>query len=663
MNALMFLLILFLTFPVFIIPKAFKYYYTLAVLICGIALTSSWGFNVLSGINQELKIESLLPGIQQNFVLTIDPLSAFFIFVINITVLVGLLYARGYLRPYYQTKNSLRFSIHYFSYLWLYLSMIMVVIIREGLPFLIVWEIMALSSFMLVIFDAEDLKIMKTGISYLIQMHAGMFFLLIAFLIVGKETGEISFDALGSYFSNHSNLLLFILFFIGFGIKAGFIPMHTWLPQAHPAAPSHVSGVMSGVMIKMGIYGILRVLMSVQFDLLQIGILILIVSLVSGILGVMMAIVQHDLKMLLAYHSIENIGIIGIGTGLGVIGLATGNNELSLLGFSGGLLHILNHSLFKSVLFFNAGSVYLATHTRNIEHLGGLIRKMPYTAALFLIGSLAICGLPPFNGFISEYLIYLGMFGSISAASLYQSIALIGTIVGLALIGGLAIFCFTKAFGIVFLGEARSAEASSAREVSKDMIFPQYISVAVILLIGLASPWFVKPVFLIITSGFRLEDISLAAGTSVADLTQISIISGIFIIMTAALLIYRHYHLKSKSVSYEPTWGCGYTAPGPKQQYTATSYAYNYNHLAKPVLQTEKIMKDIQEDEIFPDKRDFKSHSDDIFKKLLIDKPVDLFTGLLKQIAVMQTGRIQHYILYAFLFMLTVLLLTYFRII
>jgi len=195
------------------------------------------------------------------------------------------------------------------------------------------------------------------------------------------------------------------------------------------------------------------------------------------------------------------------------------------------------------------------------------------------------------------------------------------------------------------------------------MILPQYISVAVILLIGLASPWFVKPVFLIITSGFRLEDISLAAGTSVADLTQISIISGIFIIMTAALLIYRHYHLKSKSVSYEPTWGCGYTAPGPKQQYTATSYAYNYNHLAKPVLQTEKIMKDIQEDEIFPDKRDFKSHSDDIFKKLLIDKPVDLFTGLLKQIAVMQTGRIQHYILYAFLFMLTVLLLTYFRII
>lgn len=663
MSAPIFLIILFLTFPVFIIPKAFKYYYTLALLFCAIVLTSSWGFEVLSGSGQELQTEYLLPGLQQKFVLTIDRLSAFFLFVINITVLVGLLYARGYLRPYYNSRNSLRFSIHYFSYLWLYLSMIMVVLIRDGLPFLIVWEIMALSSFMLVIFDAEDLKIMKTGISYLIQMHVGMFFLLIAFLIVGKATGEVSFDALGSYFSNHSNFLLFILFFIGFGIKAGFIPMHTWLPQAHPAAPSHVSGVMSGVMIKMGIYGILRVLMSVQSDLLQIGILILIVSLVSGILGVMMAIVQHDLKMLLAYHSIENIGIIGIGIGLGVIGLAIGNNELSLLGFSGGVLHVLNHSLFKSVLFFNAGSVYQATHTRNIEHLGGLIRKMPYTSALFLIGSLAICGLPPFNGFISEYLIYLGMFRSISAASLYQSIALIGAIVGLAFIGGLAIFCFTKAFGIVFLGEARSSRASSVYEVSKDMIFPQYISVAFIMLIGLASPWFVKPVFGIVTTGFRLGDISFASGTSASNLAQISIISGIFIVTTIVLLIYRYYHLKSKTISYQPTWGCGYTAPGPEQQYTATSYAYNYNHLAKPVLQTEKIMKDILEDEIFPDKRDFKSRSDDIFKKLLIDKPVDLLTGLLKKVAVMQTGKIQHYILYAFLFMLIVLLLTYFRII
>ena len=596
-----------LTFLVFAVPEKIKYYYTLAVLALGIGLTSVWCFEVLS-VNGGMLELPLIPWLPNGWLtLTVDKLSAFFIAVINITLLTGLLYARGYLRPYFKRKITLRFSIHYLSYLWLYLSMILVVVIRDGLPFLIVWEIMALSSFLLVVFDAEDTTIMKTGISYLIQMHVGMFFILIAFLILERETGEMSFDTLKIYFAGHPNLALFILFFIGFGIKAGFIPMHTWLPQAHPAAPSHVSGVMSGVMIKMGIYGILRVLMSVQSNLLLIGIMILVISVISGVLGVMMAIVQHDLKRLLAYHSIENIGIIGIGIGLGVIGLATGNTILSLLGFSGGLLHVLNHSLFKSLLFFNAGSVYQTTHTRNIEHLGGLMKKMPYTSVLFLTGSLAICGLPPFNGFISEYLIYLGMFKSLSAANLPQSILILGTIVGLSLIGGLAIFCFTKAFGIVFLGEPRSEKAAGAFEVNKDMIWPQFIIIGFIALIGLASVWFVRPVFGIISQSFGISDSLLITAPSLANLSQISIISGVFVAVIAILLGYRYYHLRSKPVSYGPTWGCGYTAVSPKMQYTATSYAYNYNHLAKPVLQTEKLMRDIGEDEIFPGKRTFVS--------------------------------------------------------
>ena len=624
MSAILFLIILSLTFPVFIVPKTFKYYYSLLFLTGVIVLTSIGCGNVLSGSTRELTLNLELPALQKSLFLTLDKLSAFFIIVINITVFVGLLYGRGYLKPYYQTKNSLRFSIHFLSYMWLYLSMILVVVIHDGLAFLIVWEIMALSSFLLVIFDAEDRTIMKTGINYLIQMHIGMFFILIAFLIVDRETGQMSFDALGPYFSNHSNLLIFIMFFIGFGVKAGFIPMHTWLPMAHPAAPSHVSGVMSGVMIKMGIYGILRVLISVQNDMLSIGITILVISVISGVMGVMMAIVQHDLKRLLAYHSIENIGIIGIGIGLGMIGLATGNQALCLLGFSGGLLHVLNHSLFKSLLFFNAGSVYQASHTRNVEQLGGLMKKMPYTAVLFLIGSLAICGLPPFNGFISEYLIYLGMFKSLSVANLYLSILVLGTIVSLSLIGGLAIFCFTKAFGIAFLGEARSENAIMAREVSKDMIFPQYITLGFIILIGVAPVFFVRPVFDIISEMFSLHDATILAGSTVTNLTQISILSGVFISTIVILLIYRYFHLKSKQITVGPTWGCGYTAGTPRQQYTATSYTYNYNHLAKPILQTKKIMKDIGKDEIFPEERSFISKNDDIFKKFLIDKPIDL---------------------------------------
>lgn len=663
MSAILFLIIVLLSFAILIIPRSLKYYYTLFLLSVIVLLSTFWSFEVFSGRDGLITIKAPLDFSGDSFVFIIDRLSAFFIIVINITVFTGFLYARGYLSPYVQSSKSLRISIHYFSYLWLCLSMLMVVMLRSGLYFLIAWEIMALSSFFLVIFEAEKRSIMKTGISYLIQMHAGMFFLLIAFLLVERATGKMSFDALSLYFSSESNILLFMLFFIGFAIKAGFIPLHTWLPEAHPAAPSHVSGVMSGVMIKMGIYGIIRVIIPLQHDLLLIGLIILVISLISGILGVMMAIVQHDLKRLLAYHSIENIGIIGIGIGTGVIGIATNNNLLALCGFSGGLLHVLNHSLFKSLLFFSSGSVYQAAHTRNIENLGGLMKKMPYTAGLFLIGSLAICGLPPFNGFISEYLIYMGMFNSLSASNLYQSIMLIVVIAGLSLIGGLAIFCFTKAFGIAFLGEARSEKASKATEVPRIMLLPQIIPVVFILLIGLASVWFVKPLSGIVTKAFSLPGMAITYGPALNNLTMISILSGIFLLSVTALLIYRHFHLKSRKISAGPTWGCGYTAPSARQQYTSTSFAYNYNHLAKPLLQTKKIMKEIQQDEIFPAIRTFESHSDDIFKKLLIDKPIGWISELLKKIAVMQTGLIQHYILYAFIFMLVVFLLTYLKII
>ncbi len=663
MSAILFLLIIFLSFAIFIIPRSLKYYYTLFLLLSIVLLTTFWSFQIFSGSDGLIKINAPFDFPGESLIFIIDRLSAFFIIVINITVFTGFLYARGYLAPYEQSSKNLRFSIHYFSYLWLCLSMLMVVMLRSGLYFLIAWEIMALSSFFLVIFEAEKRSIMKTGISYLIQMHAGMFFLLIAFLLVERATGKMSFDALELYFSGNSNILLFMLFFIGFAIKAGFIPLHTWLPEAHPAAPSHVSGVMSGVMIKMGIYGIIRVIIPLQHDLLLIGVIILVISLISGVLGVMMAIVQHDLKRLLAYHSIENIGIIGIGIGTGVIGIATNNNLLALCGFSGGLLHVLNHSLFKSLLFFSAGSVYQAAHTRNIENLGGLMKKMPYTAALFLIGSLAICGLPPFNGFISEYLIYMGMFNSLSASNLYQSIMLIVVIAGLSLIGGLAIFCFTKAFGIAFLGEARSEKASKASEVSRIMLLPQIIPVVFILLIGLASVWFVKPLTGIVTEAFSLPGLAITYGPALNNLAMISILSGIFLLSVTAMLIYRHYHLKLRQVTAGPTWGCGYTAPSARQQYTSTSFAYNYNHLAKPLLQTKKIMKEIGQDEIFPAGRTFESQSDDIIKKLLIDKPMGWISDLLKKIAVMQTGLIQHYILYAFIFMLVVFLLTYLKII
>jgi len=657
------MVIILLSLLVFAVPERLKYWFTLALLVAGITLTTSWGAGIISGSVQAREILLFTPAGGTRVVLVIDTLTAYFTLVINITVLIGFLYARGYLEPYRARMNALRFSIHYFSYLWLWLSMVMVVMVRDGLPFLIVWEIMALSSFFLVIFDAEDRNIMKTGISYLIQMHVGMFFILVAFLLVQKNTGRMSFDALGEYFAASRNMPLFILFFLGFAIKAGFIPLHTWLPEAHPAAPSHVSGVMSGVMIKMGIYGILRVVGSMQSDLLIAGVVILILSLVSGLMGVMMAIMQKDYKRMLAYSTIENVGIIGIGIGLGMIGQAIGNHSLAILGYAGGLLHVLNHSLFKSLLFFNAGSVYHAVHTRNMEQTGGLMKRMPWTALLFLTGSLAICGLPPFNGFISEYLIYMGMINSLSGATLLHSIMIVGSIVGLSLIGGLAIFAFTRVFGVVFLGQPRSEHAGHAIEAGRSMIIPQLVTVALVLFIGLGSPLVIKPVLGMVCNFLDIEAQPLLTGAFTSNLSEISLAGGIFVGTLAALLLYRRYHLGRRVVETGPTWGCGYTAPTPKQQYTAASYAYNYNHIAKPVLQTRKEIDEIGEEEVFPRKRKFVQHSDDLFRRNLVDRPVDFVSGLLKRIAVMQTGQIRHYILYAFVFMILVLLLAMLNII
>ena len=658
-----FLFLTLFTFTIFAVPIKIKYWLSLILLTIFIGITSVISYVVIrNGIAQQFTI-TVFNGIQLP-TFSVDVLSAFFILVINFTTLTGLLYARSYLAPYLSQKPPLRFSIHYFSYLWLYLSMVMVCSITDGFPFLIVWELMSLSSFLLVVFDAEDRDTMKAGINYFIQMHVGFLFLMVSFLIIEQTTGNASFYNLGSYFSNHNNVGLFLMFFVGFGIKAGFIPLHSWLPLAHPAAPSHVSGVMSGVMIKMGIFGILRVVFSLQDQLLTIGSFVLTISIISGLLGVMYAIVQHDIKRLLAYHSIENIGIIGIGIGLGLIGKAIHQPVIELLGFGGGLLHVLNHSLFKSLLFYNAGSIYSATHTRNIEKLGGLIKKMPYTAILFLIGAIAICGLPPFNGFISEYLIYSGMFKSFHHAGLYESFLLIGGIIGLALIGGLAIFCFTKAFGVIFLGNERSNVTSHATEINKFTKGSLLAIVMVMLLIGLVPILFVKPIFGIIQSlSHTIVPVDFEP-ISYQNMNNISITGGILVMTTTLLLVWRYYHQKRLQMNnVGSTWGCGYTAGTAKHQYTATSYADNFIQLAQPVLQSKKEMLPIASKDIFPTSRHFATHQVDILKKSLIDKPIDKLLTLFKHISVMQTGQIQHYILYAFAFMLIIFLLTFFNLI
>ncbi len=365
-----------------------------------------------------------LPHLAGDIGIRIDSLSAWFILIINFTSIMGVLNGTGYLKSYRHLKVNQ--ELHWVFYVLFHVSMLWVCMFEHGIAFLVAWELMSLSSMMLVIFESHNKSILKAGINYMIQMHLSVVLLTLGFVFLYVNTGTFNFSGLALLPLGPHWIWIFILLFAGFAIKAGFIPFHTWLPHAHPAAPSHISGVMSGVIVKLGIYGIFRIIMYLRTDWLIFGEVILALSVVTAIYGIANAALRTDFKQMLAYCTIENIGIIGIGLGIGLIGIGNNNQMMVMLGFCGALLHTLNHSLFKSLLFFGAGSIYQQTHTRNIERLGGLIKKMPITAGLFLIGALAIGGIPPFNGFVSEFIIYTGLFkGLIGFQGVSQAILLI----------------------------------------------------------------------------------------------------------------------------------------------------------------------------------------------------------------------------------------------
>ncbi|MEN6361008.1 MAG: proton-conducting transporter membrane subunit [Bacteroidales bacterium] len=592
----------------------------------------------------------------------IDYLSAWFILLISFTFLTGAWYGFQYLKKYKERTASL--TLHAAALMMAYTSMIDICVVQNGFAMLIVWEIMAISSFIIVIFEHEKKETLKAGINFLIQSHVSILFLTVAFIWVKVKTGSFDFEAITIFTQSQSALTslgLFLFFFVGFAIKSGFVPFHTWLPLAHPVAPAHVSGIMSGVIIKIGIYGILRMLLLIQTDMTTIGYFIVAISVFTGVYGVMLAIVQHNFKKLLAYHSIENIGIIGIGIGLGCLGLGAGNNILAICGFGGALLHTLNHSLFKSLLFYCSGNVYQATHTMDIEKLGGLIKKMPHTAYLFLLGALAICGLPPFNGFVSEFFIYSGLFrGITSAGHAIPTLFYLFAVIGLALIGGLALICFTKVFGIIFLGTPRDQTIVVKGPENPLSVIPLYLSGLMIILIGvvpfLLAPWLVKTIQLYIPSlnfsGYmQLENL-------LENLTSIGWYSLGFIVLTAVLFGIRHLIVSGREDLEDNTWGCGYTGDASKMQYTASSFVRTYRKLAEPAL---LIRKEKQEATgLYPVTINQVTHPGDKLEKWLIDKPLGFVRKVLNSFAFLQNGKIQAYILYGIIFIGLAILLPIF---
>jgi formate hydrogenlyase subunit 3/multisubunit Na+/H+ antiporter MnhD subunit len=581
----------------------------------------------------------------------IDALSGWFILIINFTIFTGAVYGFNYMKQYRERESEL--TMHCIAFIFVQFALTGICAVQNGFIFLLLWELMAISVFILVIFEHDKPETIKAGINYVVQSHISIVFIMLGFIYVASKTGSYSFDAVSDFSKLQSTLsgtALFLFFFTGFAIKAGFVPFHTWLPYAHPAAPTHVSGIMSGVVIKIGIYGMLRMLLLIKTDYTTIGYIILIVSTFTGIYGVMLATIQHNLKKLLAYHSIENIGIIGMGIGVGCVGLGATNKWMAILGFSGALLHTLNHSLFKSLLFYSAGNVYQAVHTVNIERLGGIIKKMPHTAVLFLIAAIAICGLPPLNGFISEFLILGSLYNWVFSANLISLITIVFAIGGLVLIGGLAMLCFTKAFSIVFLGNPRSLDSDQIQEIGFWQLLPMYLTVTFMISIGLFPSFFIdalqRPVNLFTHN--IVFNLNLLKVGSVDSLQIINWLFLGFILFVFGVIVLRNFVNRKKSIETGQTWGCAYGTPGIKLQYTAGSFVRSYSKLAKPVLDIEK--KDVEIGEVFPVGKHYETKPYDKLEKFFIDKPLKFMSRISDVFMFLQNGHLQRYILYGIIF-------------
>ncbi len=621
----------------------------LAVLAAGLGLGGVVWFWA-TGASHPIVLQWSLPGAE--FSVAMDGLSAIFLVPVFLISLLCSIYGLGYWKQTDHPDNGRKLRFFYGA---LTAGMALLVIARNSIVFLFGWEVMALSAFFLIATEDHDKEVREAGWFYLVAAHVATLCLFGLFALLHSVNGSFQLGPL-----NEQNLrpgvatAIFVLALVGFGLKAGIMPLHVWLPRAHAMAPSHVSAIMSGVLIKMGIYGLARITSFLPDPPREWGIVLLGLGVVSGVLGVAFAISQHDLKRLLAYHSIENIGIIVMGLGLAMIGRSLGRADWVVLGMGGALLHVWNHALFKALLFLSAGSVIHAAHTREIDHLGGLAKVMPRTSLCFLIGAVAICGLPPLNGFVSEFLIYLGLFGTLmeDGGSSYAGAAFAAP--ALALIGVLAVACFVKAYGAVFLGTARTAHARHAHESPRNMLAPMGVLAACCFLIGLA-PLLIAPILQQGVSAWapNLKEASPRLAT-LAPLVWITVMGLLLIValLLGGAVLWRR--LDRRVVEEGVTWGCGYVAPTPRMQYTSSSFAQMLVGMFGWVLRPRTHRpKDLP---LFPPETYFHSEvPDTVLDEVVL--PTFRFTAwLFSWFRILQRGNIQIYLLYIFLALIALLL-------
>jgi len=547
----------------------------LAALLAGaLAAGTAAALDLSTGAAWEWQPGCLIGG--QAIHLRLDGLSAFFLLLVAV-VGAG---AGTYSREYWGDREhpvSARWGRAWWSVLMLCLGWLL--LCANGLHFLIAWELFAVSGFFLITLDAHRREVRAAGWLYLAASHAGTLALFAFFSLLAWRTGSWE---LRSWSGQAGLAPLFWLALFGFGVKAGLFPLHVWLPSAHASAPSHVSAIMSGVALKMGIYGIVRFSGWLPTPA-GAGWVVAGLGVVSAVLGVAFALGQHDLKRLLAYHSVENIGIILIGVGFGLVASAEGHPAWGALALAGGLLHVWNHGLFKALLFLGAGSVLHATGTREMSQLGGLWRAMPWTASLFALGAAAISGLPPLNGFVSEWLVYLGMFDAVGQPGA-AAVGAVPAIVLLAITGALALACFVKVCGVVFLGAPRSLRAAQAHECGRWMRGPMLALAAGCAVIGLAPVLAWPAVSAAVGAWQTAWPVTPApAPLRVVGWAHLGLAAA-GLLVAAALWRHSHRHGWRRAL----TWDCGYAAPSARMQYTAGSFAATITGWFAPVLRPER---------------------------------------------------------------------------
>ena len=635
-----------------------------ATAFIGMAAIGAIALSVMAFCNGKVELAEFATSLFGVERLSVDILSSLFLCIIAIASIATVLYSRGYVANYLKRFSPAHISMHYTALVALVISMMFVVMSSGGFSFLFAWELMTISSFILILFEADRQEVRRAALNYLVMMHIGFMFLVAGFVLLANHTGSANFEALTIYFKECNPLPIFIIFFIGFGMKSGVFPMHIWLPEAHPAAPSHVSAIMSGVMIKTGIYGILRLMQAIDHDinlLYNIGLIILLAGIVTGLWGIILASMQNDIKRLLAYSSIENIGVILIGLGIAAVGHAAGSNLIGMCGMCGALLHTLNHSLFKTMLFFGAGNIYSKLHTTSMNQMGGLAKYMPLTAIMMMIATVAICALPPLNGFVSELLIYIGMFNGVSDG--HELLYSVGGIIALSLIGGMVVLAFTKLYGIVFLGSPRTTHVAESEEVDGLRIAAMAIPATFMLLIGLFPQFIIEPISTV-AGGVTGGDKSITIEHFTPTLQAVSIAGWTLIILIALLYTLKYRAQRRRKIEVGPTWGCGFTATNTRMQYTGESYAEGVESiLAKAMTKEHVDGRTIDKSEIFPTKHSYNIRHKDKVDSLLGRWWVRLMHRINEYVMRLRTGRVNNYITFALVFLVAVLLLTLFNLI